>query len=76
VSSHGISLNVDPDLSLYAGIVPCGIVEHGVTSLRALGCGASMADVDQALRRHFEAHFGPMSESATLASTLIASAGT
>jgi len=59
VSFHGISLNVDPDLSHYEGIVPCGISEHGVTSLSALGIDADMRDVDRALRRHFEAHFGP-----------------
>jgi lipoyl(octanoyl) transferase len=50
VSWHGISLNVDPQLDHFAGIVPCGIVEHGVTSLRALGADADMAAVDEALR--------------------------
>lgn len=50
VSFHGVALNVDPDLSHYAGIVPCGIREHGVTSLRALGVTASLAEVDAALR--------------------------
>jgi lipoyl(octanoyl) transferase len=58
VSFHGISLNVDPDLAHYAGIVPCGISEHGVTSLLDLGCTASMDDVDVALRSSFEAVFG------------------
>jgi lipoyl(octanoyl) transferase len=58
VSFHGISLNVDPDLAHYAGIVPCGISEHGVTSLLDLGCTASMDDVDAALRSSFEAVFG------------------
>lgn len=58
VSFHGISLNVVPDLSHYAGIVPCGIKEHGVTSLADLGVAASMADVDAALRRAFERRFG------------------
>ena len=58
VSSHGISLNVDPDLSHYEGIVPCGISEHGVTSFSALGIKADMRDVDRVLRRHFENHFG------------------
>jgi lipoyl(octanoyl) transferase len=50
VSWHGIALNVAPDLGHYAGIVPCGIAEHGVTSLRALGIPATMAEVDAALR--------------------------
>jgi lipoyl(octanoyl) transferase len=54
VSSHGISLNVDPDLAHYAGIVPCGIRDGGVTSLADLGCRASLADVDRALRAAFE----------------------
>ncbi|MFZ1990045.1 MAG: lipoyl(octanoyl) transferase LipB [Alphaproteobacteria bacterium] len=66
VSFHGISLNIDPDLSHYAGIVPCGISEHGVTSLSALGIDADMRDVDRALRRHFEAHFGPTRDTAPL----------
>lgn len=53
VTSHGICLNVAPDLSHYAGIVPCGIREFGVTSLKALGVDASMAEVDAALKQHF-----------------------
>jgi lipoyl(octanoyl) transferase len=59
VTLHGISLNVAPDLSYYAGIVPCGIADHGVTSLADLGVGASLEVVDNALRRHFERRFGP-----------------
>ena len=59
VSLHGLSLNVDPDLSHYSGIVPCGIAGHGVTSLADLGAGHSMEVVDNALRRHFEQLFGP-----------------
>ncbi len=55
VTYHGIAINVDPDLARFDGIVPCGIREHGVTSLRALGLGAGMADLDAALRRHFDA---------------------
>ncbi len=47
---HGIAINVAPDLSHYGGIVPCGISAHGVTSLTALGVGATMAEVDDALR--------------------------
>jgi lipoyl(octanoyl) transferase len=57
VSSHGISLNVDPDLAHYAGIVPCGIRDGGVTGLADLGCRASLADVDDALRAAFERRF-------------------
>ncbi len=49
VSWHGVSINVDPVLEHFDGIVPCGIREHGVTSLRALGVGATMAEVDAAL---------------------------
>jgi lipoyl(octanoyl) transferase len=58
VSFHGVSVNVDPDLSHYAGIVPCGIAEHGVTSLVDLGLPVGMADLDRALRRQFEATLG------------------
>lgn len=49
VSWHGVSLNVNPDLSAFSGIVPCGIREHGVTSLHALGVTADMAEVDAVL---------------------------
>ena len=54
VSYHGVSLNVAPDLEHYSGIVPCGIREHGVTSLADLAVPASMNGVDAALRKHFE----------------------
>lgn len=57
VSLHGIALNVEPDLSHYDGIVPCGIAEHGVTSLVDLGITATMAEVDMALRSEFETVF-------------------
>jgi lipoyl(octanoyl) transferase len=53
VSFHGVSLNVAPDLSHFEGIVPCGISQHGVTSLRTLGVSASMAEVDSALKASF-----------------------
>ncbi len=59
VSSHGIALNVDPDLSRFQGIVPCGIRDHGVTSLADLGLPVSMYDVDVALGLHFQRIFGP-----------------
>jgi lipoyl(octanoyl) transferase len=54
VAFHGLALNVRPDLRHFEGIVPCGIREFGVTSLEALGKPASMALVDEALRRHFD----------------------
>lgn len=57
VTFHGVALNVNPDLSHYAGIVPCGVREHGVTSLHALGIKASMTEVDAALERAFAATF-------------------
>lgn len=58
VSYHGIALNVQPDLSHFAGIVPCGIREFGVTSLHALGKRVSMAAVDAQLRARFRDVFG------------------
>ncbi|UOM34189.1 lipoyl(octanoyl) transferase LipB [Acuticoccus sp. I52.16.1] len=58
VTYHGISLNVEPDLSHFSGIVPCGVREHGVTSLAALGRIASMEEVDMVLRDTFERRFG------------------
>jgi lipoyl(octanoyl) transferase len=57
VSFHGISLNVEPDLSHFAGIVPCGISQHGVTSLVDLGLPVTMADVDVALRAAWDEVF-------------------
>lgn len=60
VTTHGVSLNVEPDLSHYAGIIPCGVFEHGVTSLSDLGLPVTMADADVALRRGFESVFGPV----------------
>jgi lipoyl(octanoyl) transferase len=58
VSWHGAALNVQPDLSHFGGIVPCGIREHGVTSLHALGIPATMAEADAALRAAWEEVFG------------------
>ena len=57
VSFHGISINVEPDLSHFDGIVPCGIREHGVTSLVDLGLPVTMADLDAALMATFEGAF-------------------
>jgi lipoyl(octanoyl) transferase len=60
VTLHGMALNVEPDLSHFSGIVPCGVNEqrYGVTSLVDLGLPVTMADVDMVLRREFEALFG------------------
>lgn len=60
VTTHGISLNVEPDLDHYSSIVPCGIRDHGVTSLADLGLLVTMADADVALRSSFELIFGPV----------------
>ena len=58
VSFHGISLNVEPDLDHFGGIVPCGITEHGVTSLVDLGVLATMDEADDALKTSFQRVFG------------------
>lgn len=58
VSFHGISINVEPDLSHFDGIVPCGIADRGVTSLVDLGLPVTMDDLDLALKRQFDAVFG------------------
>lgn len=57
VTYHGIAINVSPDLSHYAGIVPCGITQFGVTSLKALGAPHVMNDVDTALQKSFDKAF-------------------
>lgn len=61
VTYHGVSFNVAPDLTHFGGIVPCGISEHGVTSLHDLGIAASMADTDAAMKAAFAGVFGPES---------------
>jgi lipoyl(octanoyl) transferase len=58
VTFHGVALNVEPDLSHFTGIVPCGVREHGVTSLADLGIPVAMADVDVAMKQSFEKIFG------------------
>lgn len=58
VTYHGIALNVDPDLTHFDGIVPCGLADYGVTSLTDLGLPVTMADADVALRQAFEEVFG------------------
>ena len=57
VTLHGLSINVDPDLNNFQGIVPCGIKDHGVTSLVDLGLPVSMADLDIALKKSFSKVF-------------------
>ena len=59
VSLHGLSINVDPDLSHFEGIVPCGIRDYGVTSLVDLGLPATMTDLDVVLKASFDAVFDP-----------------
>ena len=58
ISFHGISINLNPDLGHFSGIVPCGISAHGVTSLHDLGVQASLPDVDAAIRARFSDVFG------------------
>ncbi|MGD0143494.1 MAG: lipoyl(octanoyl) transferase LipB [Rhizomicrobium sp.] len=64
VTFHGVSLNVDPHLGHFTGIVPCGVREHGVTSLADLGLAATMADVDIAMKIAFKEVFGPVTTDA------------
>ncbi len=67
VTLHGMALNVDPDLTHFSGIVPCGVSDqrYGITSLADLGIPVSMAEVDIVLRREFEALFGPTAQNNT-----------
>ena len=58
VTYHGVSLNVEPDLSHFSGIVPCGVRQHGTTSLVDLGVPVTMSEADATLRRAFEPVFG------------------
>ena len=60
MSFHGVSINVAPDLAHFAGIVPCGIRDQGVTSLAELGGGSDMAAVDDVLLAIFARQFGPL----------------
>ena len=57
ITLHGIAINLDPDLSHFGGIVPCGISEHGVTSLKELGVDVSMDEVDAVLQQEFVSVF-------------------
>lgn len=65
VSFHGVSINVEPDLSHFSGIVPCGISDHGITSLVDLGLPVTMNDVDLALKKSFADVFGSLPEEGT-----------
>ncbi len=71
VTLHGFALNVEPDLSHFSGIVPCGVTDarYGVTSLADLGLTVSMAELDMALRRAFKPLFGETADAQTLPST-------
>jgi lipoyl(octanoyl) transferase len=60
VSFHGVCLNVEPDLSHFSGIVPCGVRHHGVTSFADLGLIVRMEEVDMALAAAFTDRFGPI----------------
>ncbi|WP_454717004.1 lipoyl(octanoyl) transferase LipB [Caulobacter segnis] len=62
VSFHGVSLNVEPDLGHFSGIVPCGQTEHGVTSLVDLGLPVTLDEADAALKTSFQKIFGPVAE--------------
>jgi len=64
VSFHGIALNVEPDLTHFGGIVPCGVTEHGVTSLVDLGLPVTMEEADEALRASFRRVFGALEAAA------------
>jgi lipoyl(octanoyl) transferase len=64
VSFHGVSLNVEPDLSHFGGIVPCGVTDHGVTSLVDLGLPVTVDEADAALKAAFQRVFGPVAEEA------------
>ncbi|HVY12179.1 MAG TPA: lipoyl(octanoyl) transferase LipB [Alphaproteobacteria bacterium] len=57
VTFHGVSINVNPDLSHFGGIVPCGLGDYGVTSMHALGAKAGLSDVDEALQNCWQNHF-------------------
>jgi lipoyl(octanoyl) transferase len=62
ISFHGISLNVEPDLSHFSGIVPCGVTAHGVTSLVDLGLPVTMDEADAALKESFREVFGDVAD--------------
>jgi len=65
VTYHGISININPDLQHYSGIVPCGIKEHGVTSLLDLGVETDVTEVTYFLKKHFYSVFGYQAENSS-----------
>jgi lipoyl(octanoyl) transferase len=69
VSFHGIAINVEPDLGHFGGIVPCGVQDHGVTSLVDLGLPVTMSDLDNALMTAFEGIFGPAETASAIRKT-------
>src|SRR5262249_1805120 len=75
VTLHGVALNIDCDLSHYAGIVPCGVSDprYGLTSLADLGRAVMLTEIDVALRREFEQLFGPVARGQAAADSLVAS---
>ncbi len=74
ITWHGVSLNVCPELEHFSGIVPCGIREHGVTSLQALGKRATIGDVQRVLQAEWAAVFGPISSDAASDAARLATA--
>ena len=58
ITFHGVSINISPNLAHYAGIVPCGIKNHGITSIKQLGLDGSMRDIDLELKNNFRKQFG------------------
>ena len=58
VSFHGVSINLSPELDHYRAIIPCGIVDFGITSMRELGCQATRAQLDRCLKGNFDTAFG------------------
>ncbi|MGL4974178.1 MAG: lipoyl(octanoyl) transferase LipB [Bosea sp. (in: a-proteobacteria)] len=71
VSFHGVSLNLEPDLTHFDGIVPCGVAMHGVTSLVDLGLPVTMPELDMQLRAQFEPIFGPTVQVASPVSSAV-----
>src|SRR5262249_52022871 len=75
VTLHGVALNIDCDLSHYAGIVPCGVCDprSGLTTFADLGRAVTLTEIDVALRREFEQLFGPVARGQAAADSLVAS---
>jgi lipoyl(octanoyl) transferase len=75
VTLHGVALNIDCDLSHYAGIVPCGVCDprYGITSLADLGRAVTLAEIDKALQREFEHLFGTVARGQVAADSLVPS---